>query len=162
MSYARTASAARAKPSLAITRTLPAPPDRCFRAWTDAEALRHWFGPGANEVVLAETDPRVGGRYRLVMRSEGGEELEVSGEFREVVANRKLGFTWAWRGTPERQSLVTVEFVPAGDTTTLTLTQEEFADEAARDRHHRGWTASLGKLAAFVASSSAEVRQRRL
>ena len=142
--------AARSKPSLAIRRNLPAPPDRCFRAWTDAEALKRWFGPGANEVVLAETDARVGGRYRVVMRSPDGEEHEVSGEFREVVANRKLVFTWAWRSTPERQSLVTIEFAPAGDATTLTLTHEEFADEAARDRHHRGWTGSLDKLAALV------------
>ncbi len=151
-------AAARSRPSLAIRRNLPAPPDRCFRAWTDGEALKRWFGPGANEVVLAETDPRVGGRYRVVMRSPGGEEHEVSGEFREVVANRKLVFTWAWRSTPERQSLVTVEFVPAGDATTLTLTHEEFADEAARDRHHRGWMGSLDKLAAFVGSSFAGVR----
>jgi len=147
---ARAANAARAKPSLTIRRELPAPPDRCFRAWTDPQALKRWFGPGTHEVVLAETDPRVGGRYRLVMRSDGGEEHEVSGEFCEVVADRKLVFTWAWRSTPERQSLVTVEFAPAGDATTLTLTQEEFADEAARDRHHHGWTASLGRLAAFV------------
>ena len=152
----RTTNAARAKPSLALRRKLPAPPDRCFRAWTDPEALKHWFGPRANEVVLAETDPRVGGRYRLVLRSQGGEEREVSGEFREVVANRRLVFTWAWRSTPERQSLVTVEFVPAGDATALTLRQEEFADEEARDLHRQGWTASLGKLAAFVETSSAE------
>jgi uncharacterized protein YndB with AHSA1/START domain len=151
-------AAARSKPSLAIRRNLPAPPERCFRAWTDGEALKHWFGPGANEVVLAETDPRVGGRYRVVMRSPGGEEHEVSGEFREVVANRKLVFTWAWRSTPERQSLVTVEFAPAGDATTLTLTHEKFTDEAARDRHHRGWTGSLDSLAAFVGSSFAGVR----
>jgi uncharacterized protein YndB with AHSA1/START domain len=138
------------KPSLTITRRLPATPDRCFRAWTDAKALKHWFGPGNFEVVLAETDPRVGGRYRVVMRSSGGEEHGVSGEFLQVVANRKLVFTWAWRSTPERQSVVTIEFVPAGTETALTLTHEQFADEGARDRHHHGWTASLGKLATFV------------
>lgn len=146
----QSATATRQKPSLTITRKLPAPPERCFRAWTDSEALKRWFGPGAAEVVLAETDPRVGGRYRLVMRSPGGEEHDVSGEFREVVANRKLVFTWAWRSTPERQSLVTIEFVPAGGATAMTLTHEQFADEAARDRHHQGWIGALDKLAAFV------------
>lgn len=147
---ARSAAATLPKPGLTITRKLPAPPERCFRAWTDPEALKHWFGPGANEIVLAETDPRVGGRYRVVMRSPGGEEHDVSGEFREVMANRKLVFTWAWRSTPEHQSVVTIEFVPAGDATTLTLTHERFVDEAARDRHRHGWTGSLDKLAAFV------------
>jgi len=143
-------AATNAKPSLIIKRRVPAPPERCFRAWTEPEALKRWFGPGTNEVVLAEMDPRVGGRYRLVMRSADGEQHDVSGEFREVVENRKLVFTFAWRSAPERQSLVTVEFVPAGDATALTLTHEHFFDEAARDRHRQGWTASLDKLAAFV------------
>ena len=147
---ARSAAATSPKPSLTITRKLPVPPDRCFRAWTDPEALRGWFGPDQMEIVRAETDPRVGGRYRVVMRSQDGEEHDVSGEFREVVANRKLVFTWAWRSTPERQSLVTVEFVPEGAATALTLTHERFFDEAARDRHHHGWTGSLDRLAAFV------------
>jgi uncharacterized protein YndB with AHSA1/START domain len=147
---AQSAAATRPKPSLTITRRLPASPERCFRAWTDAEALKRWFGPDKIEVLSAETDPRVGGRYRVVMRAHGGEEHDVSGEFREVVANRKLVFTWAWRSTPERQSLVTVEFIPEGAATALTLTHEQFADEAARDRHRSGWTGSLEKLAAFV------------
>ena len=155
-------AAARSKPALSITRKLAASPDRCFRAWTDPEALKRWFGPGANEVVLAETDPRVGGRNRVVLRAPCGEEHEVSGEFREVVANRKLVFTWVWRSTPERQSLVTVEFEPAGDATALTLTHERFADEAARDRHRQGWIGTLDRLAVFVETSFAQVHQGRM
>ena len=110
-------------------------PNHCFRACGS---------------VQAETDPRVGGRYRILARSPSGEEHDVSGVFREVVPNRKLVFTWAWRSTPERQSLVTVEFVPEGTATALTLTHEQFADEGARDRHRHGWTAILDKLNAFV------------
>jgi uncharacterized protein YndB with AHSA1/START domain len=138
-----------AKPSLTIKRTFPATPDRCFRAWTDPQALKQWFSPPQNEIILAETDPRVGGRYRLVMRAPSGEEHDVGGVFREVVTNRRLVFTWAWRTTPERQSLVTVEFAPDGAATALTLTHEQFADEEARDRHRGGWNGALDKLAAF-------------
>jgi uncharacterized protein YndB with AHSA1/START domain len=139
------------KPSLTITRWLPASPERCFRAWTDPQALMQWFGPGEIEVLHAESDPRVGGRYRILARSPGGEEHDVSGVFQEVVPNRKLVFTWAWGSMPESQSLVTVEFVANGSATTLTLTHAQFADEGARDRHHHGWSGSLDKLAAFVA-----------
>jgi uncharacterized protein YndB with AHSA1/START domain len=147
---AQSAAATRPKPSLTITRRLPASPERCFHAWTDPEALKRWFGPGEIEVLRAETDPRVGGRYRILARSPSGEEHDVSGVFREVVPNRKLVFTWAWRSTPERQSLVTVEFIPEGTATALTLTHEQFADEGARDRHRHGWSACLDKLTAFV------------
>jgi uncharacterized protein YndB with AHSA1/START domain len=145
------AATADTKPSLTVTRRLPAPPERCFRAWTSAEALKQWFGPADGQVLAAEADARVGGRYRILMRSPSGEEHDVSGVFREVVANRKLVFTWAWRSMPERESLVTVEFVPDGTATALTVTHEQFADIEARDRHRMGWTAVLEKLAAFVA-----------
>jgi uncharacterized protein YndB with AHSA1/START domain len=70
--------------------------------------------------------------------------------FREVVPNEKLVFTWAWRSTPERESLVTVELRPDGSGTLLTLTHEQFFDEAARDRHQHGWTATLERLDAML------------
>lgn len=135
-----------AKPSLTIKRRLNAPAAKVFSAWTDPEKIKRWFGPGEIEVLSAESDPRVGGRYRIVARSTDGEKHDVSGVFREVVANEKLVFTWAWRSTPERESLVTVELKRDGSGTLLTLTHEQFFDEAARDRHRHGWDGTLDRL----------------
>jgi uncharacterized protein YndB with AHSA1/START domain len=134
------------KPSLTLKRRLTAPPAQVFSAWTDAQKVGRWFCPRQSTPVLAETDARVGGRYRIVVRSADGEEHDVSGTFREVVPDRKLVFTWAWRTTPERESLVTVELKPDGDGTLLTLTHEQFFDEAARDRHQAGWSPILDRL----------------
>jgi len=100
--------------------------------------------------VQAETDLRVGGRYRLVAHTDNGRH-EVGGIYREVRPNEKLVFTWAWHSTPERESLVTVQLKPDGDGTLLTLTHEQFFDEAARDRHQSGWSEGLNKLAALFA-----------
>jgi uncharacterized protein YndB with AHSA1/START domain len=134
------------KPSLTLKRRYAAPPAKVFSAWTDAQKLGRWFCPAACAPVLAESDARVGGRYRIVVRAPDGEEHDVSGTFREVVPDHKLVFTWAWRSTPERESLVTVELKPDGDGTVLTLTHEQFFDEAARDRHQSGWGAILDRL----------------
>ena len=134
------------KPSLTLKRRYNAPPAKVFSAWTDPEKLRQWFLPPQAESVLAESDPRVGGRYRIVVRSPGGEEHDVSGTFREVLANERLVFTWAWRSTPERQSLVTVALKADGAGTILTLTHDQFFDEAARDRHQAGWSPILDRL----------------
>jgi len=100
--------------------------------------------------VQAEIDVRVGGRYRMVAYSADGEVHEVGGTYREVIANEKLVFTWAWRSTPERESLVTVQLQPDGNGTLLTLTHEQFFDEPARERHLSGWTETLEKLAALL------------
>ena len=139
------------KPSLTLKRRLQAPPTKVFAAWTDAEKVKRWFAPGEATIIRAESDARVGGRYRFVMRAPDGEEHDVSGVYRDVVANEKLVFTWAWKSTPERESVVTVLLQPDGDGTMLTLTHEQFADEDARDRHQHGWNGSLDKLEKLVA-----------
>lgn len=139
------------KPSLTLKRRFKAPPAEVFAAWTDPEKIRRWMGPEGVVGLSAEMDARAGGRYRLLMRSPDGEEHDVSGVYREVVPNEKLVFTWAWKSTPERQSLVTVLLKPDGDGTLLTLTHEQFFDETARDHHRQGWTGSLDKLERFVA-----------
>lgn len=132
-----------AKPSLTIRRRLDASPARVYGAWTDPTKIARWWG---SEALYAEADARVGGRYRFGMRTSDGEHHDVAGVYREVVPNEKLVFTWAWRTTPDRESLVTLTFRPDGDGTVLTLTHEQFFDEAARDRHHAGWNAGLDRL----------------
>ena len=73
-----------------------------------------WFGPDSGPVEHAELDVRVGGGYSIGFRTEDGEQHYVSGVYREVVPNEKLVFTWSWRSTPERESLVTVLIKPDG------------------------------------------------
>jgi uncharacterized protein YndB with AHSA1/START domain len=135
------------KPSLTLKRRLNAPAEKVYAAWTQPEQIAKWFGPSdTSKVLRAETDVRVGGRYTLAFRTEDGEEHHVSGIYREVKPNEKLQFTWAWRSTPERESLVTILIKPDGDGSMLTLMHEQFFDEAARDRHEWGWTGTLNKL----------------
>ncbi len=103
------------KPSLTIKRRLKAPPAKVFAAWTDPKQIAEWMGPEGMRTKLSEADPRVGGRYRFIMCGPDGEDHDVSGIYREVVPNEKLVFTWAWRSTPERESLVTILIKPDGD-----------------------------------------------
>ncbi|MGD0531456.1 MAG: SRPBCC domain-containing protein [Methyloceanibacter sp.] len=139
------------KPSLTLKRRLNAAPEKVFAAWTDAEKIAKWFGPEQIETLSAQTDARAGGRFRIVMRDADGEEHDVGGVYREVVPNEKLVFSWAWRSTPERESLVTVLIKPEGAGSLLTLIHEQFFDEAARDRHEQGWIGCLNKLERYFA-----------
>lgn len=63
--------------------------------------MKRWMGPadgfGGAEITM---DVRVGGRYRFVMHAPDGEVRRVGGDFREVVANRKLVFTGRGRARP--------------------------------------------------------------
>jgi uncharacterized protein YndB with AHSA1/START domain len=99
-------------------------------------------------------DVRVGGRYRIVMHAPNGETHRVGGEYREVVPNKRLVYTWAWESTPERESLVTLEFKPSGEGTEMVLAHQRFADQAARDKHREGWDGCLGRLDRFISHIS--------
>ena len=139
------------KPSLTLKRRLKAPPTKVYGAWTEPDKLTKWFGPAGAETLEAETDARVGGRFHVLMRTADGELHGVSGIYREVVPDERLVFTWAWRTTPDRESLVTVTLKGDGDGTLLTLLHEQFFDEEARDRHNEGWSGALDKLVELVA-----------
>ena len=141
------------KPSLTLKRRLNAPPEKVYAAWTEPAQIAHWFGPSETVAgsVRAEMDVRVGGRFRVRFNTADGEHHEVGGTYREVVPNEKLVFTWAWHTTPERESLVTVLVRSEGEGTMLTLTHEQFFDQAARDGHQRGWTGTLEKLERYLA-----------
>ena len=133
------------KPSLTIKRRLNAPPAKVYAAWTDPQMIARWFGPAGVESVEAKTDLRIGGRYHIIMHVPG-DRHDVMGVYREVMPNEKLVFTWAWKSTPERESLVTVTLKPDGAGTLLTLLHEQFFDADARDRHQQGWGGAIDKL----------------
>lgn len=137
------------RPSLTLERRLDAPPALVYAAWTQPERLARWFGPDGGPVKMAKLDVRVGGRFHVRFQTEDGEEHNVGGEYREVVPNERLVFTWAWFSTPERESLVEVTIRPDGDGALLRLHHSRFFDEAAATGHRRGWTGSLDKLAAL-------------
>jgi uncharacterized protein YndB with AHSA1/START domain len=140
------------KPSFILRRKIKASPAQVFSAWADPKKIVHWFGPKETALgsVRADMDVRPGGRYRLSFKTEDGDYHEVGGVYREVVPDSRLVFTWAWHSTPERQSLVTVMVAKDGDGTMLTLSHEQFFDEAARDGHQRGWTGTLDRLDRYL------------
>lgn len=141
------------RPSLSIVRKLDAAPAKVWRALTEPEMLKQWMAPSdAFKIPVAETDLRKGGRYHIVMLSPDGEEHDVSGVYREIVPNRKLVYTWAWKSTPERDSLVTLELRAADGGTQLTLRHEQLADEEARDKHNHGWIGCLDRLGRLTSS----------
>jgi uncharacterized protein YndB with AHSA1/START domain len=141
------------KPFLTLSRSYPVAPEKVWRAWTDPQALKCWWAPSPGEPVsVAELDVRVGGRFRIVFGGALGTDHECAGVYKEVVSNRKLVFTWSWpRTTPERVSLVTIEFHRRDEGTELLFRHEGFFDEKVRDGHKEGWSSALDGLARYFA-----------
>jgi len=136
--------------TLRIQRTFPAPREKIFKAWTDPQELKKWWGPAGYTTPSAEIDLRVGGAYRIAMRSPEGVVYDLYGVYRVVEPPTKLVYTWNWRGTHMDdigETLVTVEFHNSQKGTEIILTHERFPDQKACDEHSWGWTATLDRLA---------------
>ncbi|MBW8846903.1 MAG: SRPBCC domain-containing protein [Burkholderiales bacterium] len=146
---------------VAIRRRYPVAPEKVWRAWTDPQALSHWFGSGSpGSPSSADIDLRVGGGYRVAFVSPSGQSQEVSGVYEEVQPLRRLVFTWAWKSTPERVSRVSIELHPVTDTegtgTELSLVHDRFFDDQARANHERGWLPMFDLLGRFLQPSPQE------
>jgi len=134
-----------------VERTVPVPAERAFDAWLREADLRVWMAPLGD----VELDPRVGGRFRIVMQRDDrdGGPIEHVGEYRELDRPRRLVFTWISPYT-DGESLVTVDLSPEGDETRVVLTHEGLP-EPARDGHAGGWGGFLDRLAGLRSDSEA-------
>ena len=134
--------------SLTIRRTFPVPRERVFRAWTEVAMLRQWSCPVGMTVLSAEVDLRIGGKYRLAMKSpEESEPNVVYGTYRAVEPPERLIYTWQWEGGEMGETQVTVEFRDLGRETEVVLVHEMFPDTNRRDLHNQGWGSCLEHLA---------------
>ena len=140
---------------LVVRRTIRAPAERVFAAWTQPEQLRRWWGPRPVTCAEAEVDLRVGGEYRIGNLLPDRSVLWISGEFEVVEPPERLVYTWQVEKkdapAPER-SRVSVRFVPRDGGTEVIVTHERIDSEATRADHEQGWNGCLDGLAALFAA----------
>ena len=141
--------------NLSVSRFIQAPRERVFAAWLNPDDLEKWIGPETCRILSVQIDPRVGGEFRLRVRSDNMGELEITGVYREIQAPNRLVFTWGCAGaTMEecQETLVSVDFIPVGDDgTDVQIFHEDLPSPSVRDDHSEGWTGSLVKLCKLLA-----------
>jgi uncharacterized protein YndB with AHSA1/START domain len=71
-------------PAVRISRTLHAPRELVFRAWSSADHVKRWFAPAGFTVPDAKVEMRVGGPFEVLMRAPDGVEHRARGKFVEV------------------------------------------------------------------------------
>jgi uncharacterized protein YndB with AHSA1/START domain len=142
--------------SLLLTRTLDAPREVVFKAWTDPDVIARWVGPPGVTASVKEMAVRPGGRYRIAFATPNG-PMVVGGRYRAVEVPDRLEYSWAWEedGGSHRaghESTVTITLRAVGNRTELTLRHEPLETTESRDDHGLGWAGSLDKLATLLAA----------
>jgi uncharacterized protein YndB with AHSA1/START domain len=143
--------------SVTLVRRIRARPSIVFNALTQPDGIAHWWGPDAGPVLLAETDVRTGGRFRVRFRMVDGTEHESTGEYLEVVEPKRLVMSWQWTsgGEPDEEaevSRIEIDLKPVDTGTEITLTHARLHTEVSRASHERGWAGALDKLVRHFAA----------
>jgi uncharacterized protein YndB with AHSA1/START domain len=60
------------KSSLKIRKTIQASRAKVFRAWSDTKIAKTWSCPEGCELTLFKSNPKVGGKYQLTMKTPFG------------------------------------------------------------------------------------------
>jgi uncharacterized protein YndB with AHSA1/START domain len=130
--------------TLVVRRFIPVPRERVFAAWLDPASLAQWMRPRGMTDATVQVDPRIGGKFRIVM-VQGPEEFEHTGEYLTIEPPARLSFTWISRATDLRTTEVTIEFLERPGGTELVLTHRRLPPMQV-ESHRSGWSDVLRNL----------------
>lgn len=155
-------AAAGGNTDLVISRIFNAPVAAVWRAMTEPEGVKRWWGPEHFTSPVAEIDFREGGRFLFAMRDPEGNDYWSTGEYKEIVPHQRIVYTDSFADAegnvvspavmgmgeayPEAV-LVTWEFEDLGGQTRLTITTADIPRNEMFEMARSGWGTSLDKLA---------------
>lgn len=124
-----------------IVRSFHAPRDLVWKMWTEAEHLKHWWGPEGWTLPVCEVDLRVGGAWFYCMQSPPEMNMTSCGTavYKEIVAPERLVYTDAFADAEGNVNedmpvaTITIEFIDDGDWTTV-KSVTEYASMELRDQ----------------------------
>jgi uncharacterized protein YndB with AHSA1/START domain len=154
---------------LTITRVFDAPRGLVWKAWTDPELFKRWWGPKNFTAPVSRIDLRVGGKYLACMRSAEGRDFWSTGVYREIDPLKRLVFTDSFAdengnvvpasrydmpGDWPLELLVTVTFDETDGRTTMVLKHAGIPSGEMSDLTRDGWQESFDKLAESLVTES--------
>lgn len=142
-----------------IVRTFNAPKELLYKAFIVPSYLEKWWGSFYCQKSVCKLDPTVGGKISILMTMVGGEEVNLIGEFHEIIENEKIVFTTEpadnSNGEFNVQNLNTVVFKENKGKTDLILNVKMVKISGEKTKFAfpgmvKGWTDSISKLEEFV------------
>jgi uncharacterized protein YndB with AHSA1/START domain len=149
---------------LVITRVFDAPRELVWKAWTEPERVKRWWGPKGFTAPFCKIDLQVGGVFHYCMRSPEGKDYWNTGVYREIVEPDRIVCTDSFADEEGNvvpashygmssdfplQMLVAVTFEEHGEhegKTKLTLRHVGIPSGVDHDGAKQGWNESFDKL----------------
>jgi len=153
------------KKDLVVTRVFDAPVERVWKAWSDPEHVKRWWGPNGFTSPIARIDFREGGTSLVCMRSRDNHDFYNTWSYRKIVPNQLIEFVLDWAdkdgnridptqmglppGMPrEVRHVITFKTV-AGNKTEMTVTEYGYTSDEVMNLSKAGLEECLDKMAAI-------------
>ena len=146
--------------TISIERTFNLPLNTVWKAWTEPESCKKWWGPKGYTCPNCSIDFKTGGKYLISMKGEDGKEIWSTGTYKEIIPLEKIVYTdsfadskgnivpasyYKMPGDWEMEAIVTVEFEEVNGKTNMTLTHTGLPAEMG-DECMKGWQSMFDKL----------------
>jgi uncharacterized protein YndB with AHSA1/START domain len=161
MTKKNSGATAAAERELVIGRIFDAPRELVWKAWTEPERVRRWWGPKGFTAPVCKIDLRVGGVYHCCMRSPEGKDYWSTGVYREIVPFERIVSTDSFADEKGNvvpatyyglstdfppEMILTVTFEEHEGKTKLTLRHLGIPPGPDHDNTQAGWSQSFDKL----------------
>ena len=127
-----TVTAAPGTHELSYERVFQATPELVYRAFTEADIVRRWWG-GNYETIVDRLEAKPGGIWRYLTKEEDGAEYGFHGVFHDLVSGERIVQTFEFEGMPGHVLLETMVLTDQGDGTTKLSASSVFQTVEDRD-----------------------------
>jgi len=135
-----------------LHRVFTAPPEKVFRAFTDADAMAAWLPPYGFVAKVHSMDVKKGGTYKMsFINFTTGKGHSFGGEYLEIKPNELLKYSDRFDDPNlPGEMITTIQFKAVSCGTELTATQEGIPSAIPVEMCYLGWQESLDKLKRLV------------
>ncbi len=146
--------------TISIKRTVNLPLNTVWKAWSEPESFKKWWGPKEFTCPDCSIDFKVGGKMLASMQGADGEKIWSTGTYKEIIPQKKIVVTdsfadsdgnivsaayYKMPGEMPLELLVTIELEEVDGKTSIAIQHEGLAVEVADDCI-KGWQSSFDKL----------------
>ncbi|GIK18120.1 MAG: polyketide cyclase [Leptolyngbya sp. PLA2] len=138
--------------TIRLHRVFRAPPERVYRAFLDPDAMSKWLPPHGFTGKVHESDPRVGGGYRMSFTNfSTGSSHTFGGTYTALVPHERIDYTDRFDDPNlPGEMAVTITLRPVLCGTEVTVEQAGVPAVIPPEMCYLGWQESLSQLAHLV------------
>ncbi|WAC15193.1 SRPBCC family protein [Dyadobacter pollutisoli] len=136
---------------LNISRTLNAPIELVWEAWTNPEHIAKWWGPDGFTNTITTMDMVPGGEWNLVMHGPDGTDYKNKSIFKEIIPFKKI----VYEHNTSPKFLTTIEFEAQGEKTFINWnmlfeSKEQFIQVVKTFKADEGLKQNIAKLDVYL------------